>query len=103
MDILPKTDPSSKQLQPPKRKRTQRYIKVYFGSAEELQGWADRAAHRGFRRGGLPIFISKPHGFPGETQHNTDGISKYFKDSEKRVAIADDLIRIVKTMLKTKH
>jgi hypothetical protein len=100
MQEAPETVPSAEKKQSPKAKKSQRYIKVYFRDTVELQTWADRSAAAGFRRGGLPIFTKKAHGFAGETVHNTDGISRYLKDCEEKVATANELSRVLRNLLK---
>jgi len=95
----PETVPKAQGEQSPRRQKAQRYIKVYFSSTEELQTWADRATSAGFRRGGLQILNKKPHGWEGETVFNTDGISKYLKDCEEKVATANELAVILRKLL----
>jgi len=84
---------------PKQRSKNQRYIKVYYSSTTELQLWADRAASAGFRRGGLPVLCKKPHGWAGDMVQNTDGISKYLKDCEEKVATANELSLVLKRLL----
>ena len=73
--------PQEKAKGTPKRKKLM--VRGYPNEAL-LQELADGAAttlnpatKRPFRRGGLPILITKEHGWPGEKQANTDGIWKY--------------------------
>lgn len=99
MPEAPETVPTAILKQSRKKNKTQRYIKVYFRDTEELQLWADRAASAGFRRGGLQICCKKPHGFDFELVYNTDGISKYLKDCEEKVATANELSVVLRRLL----
>lgn len=99
MENETETVPKEETKQSPKKNKTQRYIKVYFSDTDELQRWADRAADGGFRRGGLQILNKKPHGFASETVYNTDGISKYLKDCEEKVATANELSLVLRRLL----
>lgn len=86
--------PEKKQY-PVKTKVT---VKVYL-SYDDFEKYASRATAAGFRRGGLPLFIKKPHGFENERLANTDGISKYLKDCAEKVAAAEELARVLKVLV----
>jgi hypothetical protein len=53
-------------------------VRVYFNQAE-LTAIAKDAEGAGKRRVGLLLQTQKPHGLDGETQANTDGISRFLK------------------------
>lgn len=53
-------------------------IKVYINK-EEFPEVAQEAEKAGKRRRGLQLYTQKKHGFQGEVQPNTDGLSKFFK------------------------
>jgi len=53
-------------------------VAVYLNK-EELTSMARVAEKLGLRRVGLPTETLKSHGFEGETEANTDGVSKVLK------------------------
>jgi hypothetical protein len=53
-------------------------VRVYFNQ-DSFKAIALEAEKAGFRRGGLQIFNQREHGFAGQVDANTDGISKYLK------------------------
>jgi hypothetical protein len=77
------TAPQSPKIEKKKKEKRKWRIKVYVNE-QELQNMADAAWEAGFRRGGLPIFKKKEHGFDGEVEINSDGISTYLKYCHKQ-------------------
>lgn len=73
-------------------------IKVYL-SPDEFYQFAKDAEQAGFRRGGLPLWIKKPHGFANERLANTDGISKFFKWTARNHGIVQALRAALASLL----
>lgn len=71
-EIAPLEAPLSKKIR----------VKVYFNPAR-FKDLADDATAAGFRRGGLRLFVQKPHGFSNEVNANTDGMSRFLKECWK--------------------
>ena len=72
---------------PPKKRKTRLRARFYFKNEAEAQLFADVAAStinprtgKAFRRGGLPIFTKRPHGWAGEVDINAAGIGPMLKD-----------------------
>ena len=79
-EIDPQKEPKETPILNSKGKKKKLRVGVYCSNIEELQELADSAVKAGFRRGGLPILIKKPHGFPGELLINADGLGPYLWD-----------------------
>jgi len=88
-------DPQTEQKETPilnsKGKKKKLRVGVYLSSIEEAQEIAEASVKAGFRRGGLPILIKKPHGFPGEMLLNADGIGPYLWDCHKKRSAMEKL------------
>jgi len=96
-------DPETVPQKEPKRARTHQkkdfVVKVYLNDARERDAVLKGAVEGGFRRGGLPEWTKKPHGWEGELVANTDGLSSYLKDCAAKVAAANELSRILKQLV----
>ena len=77
-------------------------IKVYL-NAENFPRYASIAERMGKRRGGLLLFVQKPHGLAGEQLANTDGLGRAMKagldyweatESERMKKQADALAKL---------
>ena len=87
MENEPKIAPQKEDTDsPPKKEKTSLKARVYFQNEIEAQEIADAAATtinpktgKPFRRGGLPLFKKKPHGWAGEVDINAKGIGPYLK------------------------
>lgn len=69
-----------------KKRPMQVRVRVYFGDVEspaEFEQVCKEAEAAGCRRPGLPAFIQKKHGFPGELVANTDGVAEYLKKTRE--------------------
>lgn len=87
MESDPKTAPQNEgEDSPPRKEKTSLKARIYLKDEAEAQELADAAATtinpktgKPFRRGGLPIFKKKPHGWAGEVDINARGIGAYLK------------------------